>query len=374
MAEQLTYDSYTVGWICVLAFELCAARALLDEEHEPLPPKEIDDNNYFLGKMANHNIVIIFPGSFGITATAQAARTFPNIRFALMVGIGSGVPDSPNPDPRKDIRLGDVVVGSPMNGLAGVIHAEMVGVAGEPNLRMKTRIYNPPNVLIKGIRRLQLDHGFGKGKMWTDIDQVVNLGVPALEDAGYPGVEHDLLFKSDYQHSAGEDCSSCDATQLERRGARRTTRSVVHIGLIISGNGNMGRMVLTLYRDPPPSSGKRASGVDGEFPGLLHTFPFLLIKGVCDYGDSHKYNIWRPYAAIVAAAYAKDLLRVIHPQEVELTPLIKTTEPSNASQASGDTQAMGNRAGVGLSLGAERVQIKNEDTQADVRILRAESI
>ncbi|KKP04278.1 hypothetical protein THAR02_03629 [Trichoderma harzianum] len=121
-------------------------------------------------------------------------------------------------------------------------------------------------------------------------------------------------------------------------------------------------------------SRKGVSGIDREFSGLLNTFPFLLIKGVCEYGDSHKYNAWRRYAAIAAAAYAKDLLRVIHPQEVELTPLPKTTEPSNASQAIGDTQAMGNGAGAGSSLGADRLQIKTENTQADVKKLRAESI
>ncbi|KAH0522792.1 hypothetical protein TsFJ059_006583 [Trichoderma semiorbis] len=371
MAEQLTYDSYTVGWICVLGSELCAARALLDEEHEPLPPKEIDYNNYFLGKMANHNVVIVYPGTKDIKSTAQASRTFPNIRFALMVGIGSGVPNSPNPDPRKDIRLGDVVVGAPRNGLASVIQYYAVRVAGEPNITVKTRTCHPPNVLIKAIRHLDLDHGFGKGKMWADIDHVVNLGVPALEDAGYPGVEHDQLFNPNYQHSAGEDCSSCDVAQIENRVARKTTRSVVHLGSIASGIVNMRSLI---HRDPPPGSGKSVLGIDREFSGLLHTFPSVLIKGVCDYGDSHKYDAWRRYTAIAAAAYAKDLLRVIHPQEVELTPLPKPTEPSNASQASSDTQAMGNGAGVGLSLGANRLQIKNENTQADVKILRAESI
>lgn len=207
------------------------------------------------------------------------------------------------------------------NVSAGVIQCYTVRVAGEPILTAKTRTCNPPYVLLKAIRRLNLDHGFGKGKMWADIDQVVNLGVPALEDAGYPGVERDQLFKPDYQHSAGENCSSCDVTQIENRAARKTTRSVVHLGLIASGSVvvNMGPLI---HRDPPPGSGKGVSGIDREFPDLQQTFPFLLIKGVCDYGDSHKNKIWQPYAAIAAAAYAKDLLRVIHPQEVELAPLL----------------------------------------------------
>jgi hypothetical protein len=63
-----------------------------------------------------HNVVIVFPGSdaYGRSATQTAAnmvRTFCNIRFGLMVGVGVGAPKPPDPkDPLKDIRLGDVVV------------------------------------------------------------------------------------------------------------------------------------------------------------------------------------------------------------------------------------------------------------------------
>jgi hypothetical protein len=118
--KKLPYDAYTVGWVCVLLSELNASRALLDEEHERLPPGEKDDNSYLLGRMGKHNIVIVFPGSgtYGTNATAQTitnmVRTFRNIRFGLMVGIGGGAPKPPDPkDPLKDIRLGDVVVSDP---------------------------------------------------------------------------------------------------------------------------------------------------------------------------------------------------------------------------------------------------------------------
>lgn len=104
----------------MLLSELSAARALLDEEHDPLPPKDKDENSYLLGKIAKHNVVIVFPGEYGTNAAAQTVantlRTFPKIRFGLMVGVGGGAPKSPHKDPRKDIRLGDVVVSCPMDG------------------------------------------------------------------------------------------------------------------------------------------------------------------------------------------------------------------------------------------------------------------
>lgn len=43
----------------------------------------------------------------------------------------------------------------------------------------------------------------------------------------------------------------------------------------------------------------------------MDSFPCLVIRGICDYADSHKNKIWQPYAAATAAAYAKELLNVI---------------------------------------------------------------
>lgn len=125
--RQLNYDAYTVGLVCVLQCELNALRLLLDEEHEGLPPGSRDDNVYLLGRVGNHNVVISFSGlgNPGTNAAARTVthmiRTFRNIRFGLMVGIGGGAPKPPDPeDPMKDIRLGDVVVSSP-RGKSGKI-------------------------------------------------------------------------------------------------------------------------------------------------------------------------------------------------------------------------------------------------------------
>jgi nucleoside phosphorylase len=54
-----------------------------------------------------------------------------------------------------------------------------------------------------------------------------------------------------------------------------------------------------------------------EAAGLMNHFPCLVIRGICDYADSHKNKEWQGYAAMVAAAYAKDLLRRIHPTKIE---------------------------------------------------------
>ena len=51
----------------------------------------------------------------------------------------------------------------------------------------------------------------------------------------------------------------------------------------------------------------------------MDDFPCLVIRGVCNYADSHKNKRWQPYAAATAAAYAKELLSVIPRQEVVAT-------------------------------------------------------
>lgn len=116
------YD-YTVGWICALPTEYVAAQAFLDEKHEgPDYVSPNDNNNYTLGKIGRHTIVIaVLPnGEYGLSSAASVARdmlhSFPNIRIGLIVGIGGGAPSL-----KHDIRLGDVVVGVSNTGKGGVV-------------------------------------------------------------------------------------------------------------------------------------------------------------------------------------------------------------------------------------------------------------
>lgn len=64
----------------------------------------------------------------------------------------------------------------------------------------------------------------------------------------------------------------------------------------------------------------------------MNHFPCLIIRGKCDYSDSHKNKMWQGYAAMTAAAYAKDLLGQIASNRVEAED--KLTEVSfGTSQA-----------------------------------------
>jgi nucleoside phosphorylase len=45
-----------------------------------------------------------------------------------------------------------------------------------------------------------------------------------------------------------------------------------------------------------------------EGAGAWDILPCVIIKGICDYSDSHKDKWWQEYAAITAAACTKTFL------------------------------------------------------------------
>src|SRR5467141_1782007 len=117
---NLILQTPAILWdVCALGTELAASEAMLDEEHPGIMLAENDTNTYTLGRIGCHNVVLacLPSGTIGICAAATAAkdllRSFPKVRFGLMVGGGGGAPSNPSDDPSKDIHLGDVVVSNP---------------------------------------------------------------------------------------------------------------------------------------------------------------------------------------------------------------------------------------------------------------------
>ena len=90
---------------------------------------------------------------------------------------------------------------------------------------------------------------------------------------------------------------------------------MVHYGLIASANQVMKD---ALIRDRL-SEEKGVLCFEMEAAGLMNHFPCLVIRGICDYSDSHKNKEWQGYAAMTAAAYAKDVLSHVHPTQLETT-------------------------------------------------------
>jgi nucleoside phosphorylase len=120
------------------------------------------------------------------------------------------------------------------------------------------------------------------------------------------------LFESTYLHHRGRTCKDCDRTKSVARDARSDTDPQIHYGTIGSGNA--------VIKDGVKRDQLRKDlgvlCVEMEAAGLMDEFSCLVIRGICDYADSHKNKRWQPYAAATAAAYTKELLSIIPAQEV----------------------------------------------------------
>jgi nucleoside phosphorylase len=54
---------------------------------------------------------------------------------------------------------------------------------------------------------------------------------------------------------------------------------------------------------------EKVTGFEMKGAGVWDEFPCVVIKGVCDYADSHKNKKWQGYASAAAAAYMKAFLK-----------------------------------------------------------------
>jgi hypothetical protein len=68
---------------------------------------------------------------------------------------------------------------------------------------------------------------------------------------------------------------------------------------------------------------KKVLYVEIKAAELMDNFPCIIIRGICNYANSHKNKAWQKHAAAIAAAFAKKLLSYIQPQEVDKKETIK---------------------------------------------------
>ncbi|CAI7653375.1 unnamed protein product [Penicillium crustosum] len=310
---------YTVGWICALPVEYVAAQEFLDEEHEkPSFVSPNDTNDYTLGKMHEHNVVIaVLPdGEYGTASAANVAmnmlNSFHNIRIGLIVGIGGGVPSE-----NHDIRLGDVVVSAPRDGKSGVFQYDF-GKSIQGQEFQHTRFLNqPPTTLRTAMTGIQAQYKRKGHKLIEAINIVLDSNIRLRSEYERPESSTDRLFQPSVNHESDCGAASCanDASNWLPRRERsdHEDNPAIHYGLIASANQLMKDAII---RDRLAAE-KDVLCFEMEAAGLMNTFPCLVIRGICDYSDSHKNKEWQGYAAMVAAAYTKDLLERIPLSRIE---------------------------------------------------------
>ncbi|KAA8652753.1 uncharacterized protein ATNIH1004_001658 [Aspergillus tanneri] len=253
--NSYSYDSYAIAIICPMGVEMAPVLATLDKEHSTLPSAR-KRNNYILGELSNHNVVVTaMPGIGNNSATAvvmQLQNDFKSLRFGLLVGIGGGIPDLG----KHDIRLGDVVVSKPTMGFGGVVQFDRGKVNTDSCFERTGHLNKPPAVLTASLETLIARH------------------------------KRDMVVK---------------------RTSRASIAPEIHYGTIGSAN--------IVIKDADTREKLKEEleiiCVEMEAAGLMDELPCLVIRGVCDYADSHKNKRWQPYAAATAAAFTKELLSVV---------------------------------------------------------------
>jgi len=333
MGGHLNHDNYTVAWIAVLPIEAEAALGMLDKQHDgQFESVRGDDYIYVGGEINGHNVVVAtWPAgqNYGVGAAAalvnQVKTRFSNIWFALLVGVAAGLPNLSSSDPtrHRDIRLGDVLVCVPDKANSGIIHYDL-GRDTEAGFLLNGRQAETPAIVRAAIGNIQLTKK-KPYKRGNEFARYLDAFQQAAEDNQFrcPSQDTDQLF-----------VSSVDATAppvpVSREAREESERTRVWYGNIGSGNSMM--------RNPRRRDELRDThdliGLEMEAAGIMNTLPTGVIRGVCDYGDGQKNKDWQPYAAAVAAVYAKGILSTITPkvvrtQQGQLSCRTEATEASN---------------------------------------------
>ncbi|KAL3456597.1 hypothetical protein BJX64DRAFT_293931 [Aspergillus heterothallicus] len=292
-----SHNDYTLGWVCALPLEMTAAIAMLDETHPDLTYPSTDTNAYALGSIAGHDTVIacLPAGVYGTISAATVAShmmtTFPQIRFGLMVGIGGGVPGE-----GYDIRLGDVVVSRPTGTRSGVVQYDHGKAMQGGRFVLTGSMNNPPQLLLTHIALLEaemLDHD--EEFISYVVQETLEKHPHLRKRFARPEADTDVLFS---------------AREAVPRQPRASAGPRVFYGTITSGEQVM---------KDSETRDKLAQelGVlcfEMEAAGLMNQIPCLVVRGICDYSDSHKNKYWQGYAALTAAIYTKLLLSRLKPR------------------------------------------------------------
>ncbi|KAF1351744.1 purine and uridine phosphorylase, partial [Lizonia empirigonia] len=269
-----------------------------------------------------------------------------NIRHFLLVGIAGGVPRYGPAGAVSEIVLGDVVVSSPRGNHGGVLQYDRGAWKGQGRLNFCGHTNGVPGDLLAAVNNFRAD-GWSKTNIAEVLKQMrLKLDEQRKHQYDDPGVDADRLFQDTYEHQGTEldDCSACcDARYIISRSARGegAKRSVdnpsVHFGNIASSN----QLQISAVERNRVRREHDAICFEMEAAGVMNEYSCVVVRGICDYADSHKNKGWQNYAAATAAAYAKGLLSRI--PAVDTSNSARSTEqPPPQQTASTQNNTFGN--------------------------------
>ncbi|KAM5347713.1 hypothetical protein ACJ41O_007537 [Fusarium nematophilum] len=345
-AQPVGRDQFQIAIICALPLEADAVYLLFDEFFPNKYHKAAGDpNHYTNGRIGKHDVVLVLlPGMGKVHAASAAASlkaTYTNLRLALLVGVCGGVPG-----PDDEMLLGDVVISS------ALVQVDLGRRYPRGVFLRKTSVQDSLGRLSKDLRcllrsletsRYREDMELRTAELLRDLQAAYAKRARNrrnLDKYEYPGSVHDELFKADYQHQhRGPHITCCSEKRTCETALKASCQECgcdkAH--LVSREYLDLKRNDPVKFRDPaifvgPVASGDtvmksgedrdriaKEEGVIGfemEGAGVWDEIPCIVIKGVCDYSDSHKNKRWQQYAAATAAATTKALLEALIEDEI----------------------------------------------------------
>jgi nucleoside phosphorylase len=307
--ELLDPTLYTVAWIAPLEIEARAALHVLDNRHRGQFPWRHGYNHLFHAGDINRNNVIIATlpvgepyGTGSAAALAGEIKTFfPNIQFGLLVGVAAGLPNLSR-TPARDIRLGDVLVGLPEGESAGLVAYDLGKETknGFQPLRSGHVLATTEKIVRAAIGHIKIEAP-NDADIFLPFYESIKDKEHANGTFRDPGQDQDDLYETD---------ENGIERLVEREPRQDSKRIRVWYGSIGSGE----KLIKNAETRNKLRDRYDIIGLEMEAAGTMNQIPVGVIRGVCYYGDEHRNKLWQPYAAAMAAAYAKAVLYQILPK------------------------------------------------------------
>lgn len=332
---------FEIALICALRVEYDAVLAIFDkfweDEDRTYGQASGDDGTYTTGVIGQHNVVLAYmPGMGKVNASGVAASlrsSFNGIKLALIVGICGGA--SFGIDNKDDIYLGDIIIS---NALIQYDFGRQNPKGFEEKDTLEDRLGRPTQKIRSILAKLKTYHY--RQKLQDNITAYLTVVQQKMPEAKHPGFETDRLYEPSYLHKhpelvIGGACDICNngnnqicpvalkmnCDELGCEKARlvfrnRSTDGGEHKPTVHFGRMGSADTVMRSGEDRDRiAKAHDIIAFEMEGAGVWDHFPSIVIKGVCDYADSHKNKEWQGYAAAVAAAGMKAFLKEWPPGE-----------------------------------------------------------
>ncbi|KAI9933659.1 hypothetical protein MW887_008132 [Aspergillus wentii] len=338
-----TRNDFEIAIICALPHEADAVEALFDETYATFNriygKQDGDLNIYSNGKLGQHDVVLCLLPEMGkgnaATVSSSLRISYPRVQLGLLVGICGAVP-FPRPDGDTEIIMGDVIISD------SVIEYDF-GSQYPDGFRRKTDVKSTLGRPTREIRNLlaSLKTRSGRNELQRQtLQHLITLQSLPENEWEYPGAAQDVLFEASYRHKHYQRdrdtciCLNCNASSdpvceealkkdcailncsgkpvyRSRHGIQACSPQII-IGTVASADTVMKSGE---HRDKLAWT-EAVIGFEMEGAGVWDNLPCVIVKGACDYADSHKNNRWQSYAAATGASGAKAFLGFWRPSTV----------------------------------------------------------